>query len=350
MKIAFIDTYYPPVLAKAVNDSYRARLWDLLGRYFGTSFFYSEAFRVFGWDVLDIIANDDVGRQLWCKEMGIDYNTNEVSVVDQLVIFEPDIVYCQDLNFFPAAMIRELKRKYGWRFVAQHSCPWAGDAQVRAFDLVFTSFPHYVGRIAALGVHAGFLPIAFGHQVLDHVEPIRRDIKVSFVGGLNGDRGHWSAGTEMMERIAEEVPGFKWWGYFIGDSSKHPALVKTYQGEAWGLDMYKVYARSEMVVNRHGEVAEGYSNNMRMFETTGCGALLLTEASKNLDTYFRPGVECLAYREPGELIDVINKALLWSPDLVAQIAEAGQARTMSEHTYERRLHAIEPILRSMRGD
>ncbi len=347
MKIAIVDSYYKPVFSKVSKAGYNARLWELLGLYFGTSFFYSEAFRQMGWEAVDIIANDSVGRMMWNGEMGINYDTDEASVIDQLAIFEPDIVYMQDLSFFKGDRIRSLKEKFGWKFVAQHSCPWAGDAQVSAYDLVFTSFPHYIPRISKLGVQTGFLPIAFGHWVLDHVEPVIRDIPVSFVGGLNGTSGHWNAGTAMMEEIAEQVPGFKWWGYIVGDGAQYPNLQRTYQGEAWGIDMYRIYARSQMVVNRHGEVAEGYSNNMRMFEATGCGALLLTEASKNLSTYFAPGRECLAYNGTAELIDVINKSLIWQPGVVEEIASAGQARTLAEHTYEKRLAAIEPILENL---
>ena len=50
--------------------------------------------------------------------------------------------------------------------------------------------------------------------------------------------------------------------------------------------MYKVYGRSKIVINRHGEVAQGFANNMRMFEATGMGALLMTGQSPNLSDFF----------------------------------------------------------------
>ena len=33
--------------------------------------------------------------------------------------------------------------------------------------------------------------------------------------------------------------------------------------------MYRVLARTRVAVNRHGDIAEGYANNMRLFEATG---------------------------------------------------------------------------------
>jgi hypothetical protein len=347
MKIAFVDTYYPDVLVGRDKVSYASRMADLMRLHFGTAYYYSDAFKKMGWTAIDIIGNDTDGRKLWCAEAGLTYENDQASVIDQLVIFEPDIVYMQDLGFFEPTQIAGLKKRLYWKFVSQHSCPWAGDNRIKAFDAVFSSFPHYLPRISALGVQTSMLPIAFGHRVLEHIKPQRRDLPVTFVGGLNGTSGHWAQGTVMMEHVAAEVPAFKWWGYFIGEPRNYPALQRTYQGPAWGMKMYNVYARSQMVINRHGEVAEGYSNNMRMFEATGCGALLLTEQSKNLHDYFAPGMECVAYREPAELVDIINKQLLWQPELVADIAKRGQALTLENHTYEKRLAQIEPFLQKI---
>ena len=49
-----------------------------------------------------------------------------------------------------------------------------------------------------------------------------------------------------------------------------------------GRHMYQIYGRSQVVINRHGEVAQGYSNNLRIFEAPGMNALLMTEASPNI--------------------------------------------------------------------
>ena len=59
--------------------------------------------------------------------------------------------------------------------------------------------------------------------------------------------------------------------------------------------MYRVLRDSRIAINRHIDAAEGYSNNMRLFEATGVGTLLMTEASHNLDSLFIPGDEVVAY-------------------------------------------------------
>jgi hypothetical protein len=59
-RIAIVDTYYPGFL-KALRRSqkdYETMLRDTLTQSFGTADFYSEALSQFGWNCVDIIAND----------------------------------------------------------------------------------------------------------------------------------------------------------------------------------------------------------------------------------------------------------------------------------------------------
>ena len=57
--------------------------------------------------------------------------------------------------------------------------------------------------------------------------------------------------------------------------------------EVWGLDMYRALARSKITINRHINVAENNANNMRLFEATGTGSLLITDRKDNLCIYLR---------------------------------------------------------------
>lgn len=348
MKILFVDSWYPEALlfAGKRGETYDEHLRSLLNLHFGTSYYYSDAFRRMGWEAADIIGNDTVGRQMWADEHGHPWASNLDSVVDQIVLEKPDFVYCQDLTFIPRGVMDQLRQRHGIRFVAQHSCSWAGDQQVGGFETVFTSFPHYIHKIRSLGVSAHFLPIAFGHQVLDKLASVPRYHDVVFVGGVNAGRGHWKQGTDVLARVAEDLGArFKWWGYVIGDESQLPQALRTsFFGPAWGLRMYQVYSLAKIVLNRHGEVAEGYANNMRLFEATGMGALLVTEAARNLHWYFESDVECLTYAGPEDAVAQIRR-VLDDPDRLSAIAENGQRRTLAEHTYDARLKTVESKLR-----
>lgn len=332
-KIIFLDTYYGDMLA-SIQDrqpTYKERNKALMDLSFGTADFYSEAFKNYGWNSKDIVANDFVGRQLWNKENFVGGLDNRASVFNEIMKDRPDCVYFQDLSFFDAEYLVKMKSA-GILLAGQCSCPWPGDSAVRNYDFLYSSFPHYGDRFRKLNIEHNFLQIGFGGQkVLDKLpKPGARPIDISFVGGIGS---HWQNGNFILETVARKINEFMWWGY--GRELLPDCLLKRiWQGPAFGLDMYKVYLRSKMVLNRHGEVAEGYMNNMRCFEATGCGAMLISEKSHNADYYFEPDKEYVTYSDEEELIEKIRYYQTHDAER-EKIARAGFRRTMENHTYGR---------------
>jgi len=106
-----------------------------------------------------------------------------------------------------------------------------------------------------------------------------------------------------------------------------------------------VLARSRVVVNRHIEAAEGWANNMRLYESTGMGALLLTEQAPNLGSLFEPGAEVAAYADENQLVALLGE-LLADDERRAAIAAAGRERTLREHTYAHRIAQLAGMLQA----
>jgi spore maturation protein CgeB len=107
--------------------------------------------------------------------------------------------------------------------------------------------------------------------------------------------------------------------------------------------MYRALARSHVTLNRHINVAENYANNMRLYEATGVGTLLITDHKDNLGELFDVGKEVVAYSSPEEAADLM-RYYLDHPEEASEIARAGQARTLREHTYQRRMEELVGIL------
>jgi spore maturation protein CgeB len=168
----------------------------------------------------------------------------------------------------------------------------------------------------------------------------QRPHAVVFVGGVN-PRVH-PAGTALIERLCERT-GLEVWGYGVDELRAASPIRPRHRGEAWGMDMYRVLAGSKVVVNRHIEAAEGHANNMRLFEATGCGALVLTEAAPNLADLFAAGKEVVAYGDEAELVDLIGHYSERDHER-REIARAGQIRTLAEHTYTRRISQLAEVL------
>jgi spore maturation protein CgeB len=154
------------------------------------------------------------------------------------------------------------------------------------------------------------------------------------------------AGVARWERLLGQVP-FAVHGYGGEALPAGSPLREAWQGEAWGLDMYAVLACAGIALNRHIAAAEGFSNNMRLFEATGVGALLLTEAAPNLHELFEAGTEVVTYTSDDELAQLVRH-YLDHPDERRAIAAAGQRRTLTDHTYAKRMVQLDAILSARR--
>jgi spore maturation protein CgeB len=73
----------------------------------------------------------------------------------------------------------------------------------------------------------------------------------------------------------------------------------------------------------------------RNFEIPGCGAFLLTDPAENLGEYYHLDREVATFDRPRQLPQRIRFYLEHEAEREA-IATAGHARTLAEHTYERR--------------
>jgi spore maturation protein CgeB len=367
MRVAIVDTYYLPFLTAhyraepgLARAGYRQQHQALMARYMGTSDAYSHYLRECGHEAVELVANCPQLQSAWAREhagslvRAIGRAPGRVgrqallhSVLHaQIRALDPDVVYIQDMRLLTRPEL-DLLRRRGRLVVGQIASAAPGTPVVRGYDLIVTSFPHFVARFAALGVEAEYLPLAFDARLsgqlaadgIDTAATADRPDPVTFVGGVTAEH---DAGTATLERLAEEVP-LAIWGYGADELPPDSVLRSRHRGEAWGADMYRILARSQIVVNRHIRSAAGHANNMRMFEATGMGALLITEDAPNLPSLFKSGKEVVSYRDGDQLIALTKRYLADAEDRVS-IAQAGQRRTVAEHDYRARIGELAEIL------
>ena len=107
--------------------------------------------------------------------------------------------------------------------------------------------------------------------------------------------------------------------------------------------MYALLRSARIVLNRHIREAGAFANNMRLYEATGVGSLLLTDAKANLPDLFEPGREVVVYETADDLVEQARYFLSHESERSA-IAGAGQARTLRDHTYAVRMVELVEIL------
>lgn len=369
MKIAIIDTYYPVFQAshyakspQLESASYDQQLHALIDQCFGTSDFYSRHLNALGCEAEDMIVNCMTLQAAWAKQNNVPFSrlamriphrafrlpligkffSNLPGLLDvaiaQVKKAKPDVLYCQDLSFFPGEVLKKLKQSVRL-IVGQIACPLPPESFIKGYDLILTSFPHFVPRLRAFGMASEYFRIGFDTRVLEKLGEIPKDIDASFVGGISR---HHDKAVPVLEYLAHNTP-IQFFGYGADSLDTDSPIRARHHGEVWGLDMYRALARSRITLNRHINVAENNANNMRLYEATGVGTLLLTDRKDNLGELFEIGKEVVAYSTAEEAAELI-RYYLNHPEEAQTIARAGQARTLREHTYRHRMEELVPIL------
>jgi spore maturation protein CgeB len=370
MKIIIVDTYYAAFLARfyaqqggLANRDYQTQLQSLLDACFGTSDFYSRHLNRLGCDAQDIVVNCIPLQKSWAKANNLPLSNLALKVphrlfripalgkiladlpglidvaVAQVKAVKPDVLYCQDLSFFPPKILNEL-RQHVRLIVGQIACPLPPESFLKGYDLILTSFPHFVDRLRTNGMDSEYFRIGFDERILSLLGNVNKDINFSFVGGISR---HHSGAIPLLEYLTEQT-NMQIFGYGANDLPKSSPIYQHHGGEVWGIDMYRALARSKITLNRHINVAENNANNMRLYEATGMGAMLLTDRKNNLHELFEIDKEVVTYSSKEESAELV-RYYLDHPEESEKIAKAGQARTLREHTYEQRMRELVPILK-----
>jgi spore maturation protein CgeB len=113
----------------------------------------------------------------------------------------------------------------------------------------------------------------------------------------------------------------------------------------FGKDYYDLLNRSDIVFNIHSTKSGNTVDNMKMFESTGMGACLLTDTGRNMKDLFEEDFEVVTYASAPEAISKA-KYLLENPEEAKKISAAGRAKTLAQHTMAHRCEEINGIIRA----
>lgn len=354
MKILILDTYYQNFLTGFYRNfpevsgfSYEKTKGKIMDRFFGTANFYSKNLKSLGHEADEIIINDKILQKKWAVENGqkrfldwadgihlpftkIGFHSHwlEEILEQQILDYKPDIIYCQALGVPGNVFLRKIKRKMKVKIIGQVASPVSFEkGTLDVFDLILSSFPHFVARFKKIGINSAYFKIGFEEAILTKLKKGNKQYPVSFVGGFS--RQH---NNEIVFDVATDI-----WGYGRVPKSKK------YHGEAWGADMYNILYNSKITLNRHIDAAENHANNMRLYEATGVGTMLITDYKSDLNKLFIPGKEVETYKTKEELEEKMKYYLSHDKER-EKIAKAGQKRTLKDHTYRKRMKELVQIL------
>lgn len=359
MRVLVIWDFYPKYLSYFQNQhpqirelGYQDQLGLLLDDRFTWPCYLTAEFRERGHEAQVIVGNAASLQKAWCLEN--DYSSQDLEwqlsvVAEQVRRFRPDIAWLGGADRYLGAFSREIK-KYAGALVAWRAVPWPQSIDWSAVDLVLSSHAHFVDEFRAAGHLSRLVLPCFDPDLLRLVQSRDRDIPVSFVGTLSSTT--FGRRIDFLKNLQRHVP-LQIYSERLG-FRRRPWPLKTFLTQArllpfllsmrryppvYGLEMFKVLSRSRIVVNAHIDAALSLAGNIRMFEATGTGALLVTEAAPNVDQLFEPDKEIITYRTAEEAAEKIAYYLGHESER-AIIAQAGQRRTLQHYSCSRRAEEL----------
>jgi hypothetical protein len=393
MRIIILNADYPRFLAWLYrsqtgleNAGYAAQMAARNASLFGLANFYSRNFAALGHSAQELHVNNAFMQSAWAREHGIAVEmatptsearqdrfpgwlqrtaapfkpllrplvrkvglsprldaASERILLAQIEAFKPDVVLNQDVFYVDVGLVRRIKQIGKPILIGQVGVEPSRGIDWTAYDLMLSQLPRLVRSFAATGVRAEVTHLAFEPSLLEQLPkaPVQ-DVDISFVGSVSSDHQQRIA---LLEAVAQRHD-LKLWGNLPRSLPASSPLHRCFQGEVWGVEMYQTLRRSKITLNSHIDIAGGEAGNMRLFEATGVGAFLLTDFKDNLHTLFEPDRDVAAWRTIDDCLTAIDRFLVDAAGRT-DIARAGQARTMSQHTYRHRAGEMLRLIESL---
>jgi hypothetical protein len=347
----YLEAFYRahPGLAEA---DYASQLNALVDDGFGWPPAVARRLAALGHDVEIVIGNCVHLQRAWARERDVAFGADWRLTLpaEQIRRFRPDVFWTGSNFEYFGDFMRGIRAHCG-RIVAWTAAPLPPRLDLSPVDCMLTSHENFAQEFRGRGLRCERLLPCFEPHQAERVGTPSRDIAIGFVGSLSwahldrirtlrevamaGDLQVWTSRPRVMSRSALR-PAFwrAWW-------TARPVFGRA-RGEVYGRAMYSVLARTRCTVNAHIGVAGGLAGNMRMFEATGMGSLLFTEAMPNLGELFEPDQEVVQYRDAADLRERL-KHFLARPAEATAIAKHGQLKTLRDYSTPVRAREIEAL-------
>lgn len=406
MKLMRLTTNYPIYIQKfysennyLVNYTYKQQYQILMADCFGWADFWTNAFKSLNYEVWEPVANAEIQQKQWANENFIKYNESnwilEITL-KQVVYFKPDILLINDYHTFTYNFLELVKEKVpsirmiiGWC-----GAPFKDEKVFKAYDLILTNLPIHYKNFRNKGFYCEKMNHAFDPRILDKLSTTNKKENFTFVGSIVRGEGFHNERLELLNYLIEKtdlkifsdvfpkniqeyeilekkifwnqvfkyllpyrfsltrklkIKIFNKFGIDIIHKniieSMYPKkLISKTEPGLYGLSMYQKLKDSLITLNQHIDISKGSSNNMRLFEATGVGALVLTDWSEDLKDLFEDDFEIVTYKSKSELIDKLNY-LRENPRVLEEISKRGQARTLKENKISDRANWLDRIIK-----
>lgn len=286
-------------------------------------------------EVFCTVWNYEALQLKWASENGIKTKNLDEIKLAQLEEFKPEVFY----NFSPyydKGFINKIIDKKDLIKVCWDSIIMTYPSLHKGYDVRLSLFEPYVKYWNQKGLKAVLLPPAFPES-WNNLNQKEKDIDILFYGQY-GDF-FFSERNKMLKNLLKwtKDKGFNFKLHLYGANKKRPLInkrgfrkitnvvpvapkiiTKNGFGPIFGHQLYETIARSKIVVNSFTNYNGLFKDNMRNYETIGCGAFLIGEDGIYPE-HFLPNLDFYTYRTTSELFEKIesilnlpDQGLIWS--------------------------------------
>ena len=389
----YLQNFYrsrPALKQQSYDVQHRALIKDG----FGSADFWTSAFNKLDYETADLVANAEFLQKRWARENDCRFDERrwlfEIAAA-QIKKFRPDVLLIADYSTFTADFLRNVRREcpsvrliLGWC-----GAPYSDLSVFREWDVALSCVPEMVADFRAAGLRGFHVNHAFAPRILNELDTKSPpSIDFAFIGSVLkqnkfhlererlllhlvkftnlqiwselkrptfGERGNaqlrrgiYGLVTRAPQKLTDKLPLARriaaWKMPSASENGIDELIARRTHPPIFGLEMFRQLRRSRVVFNNHIDISPVSASNMRLFETTGVGACLLTDRKKNLPELFEPDKEVLTYASAEECVEKV-RYLLENEAARRAMAEAGQRRTLREHTFENRAARIDEIIR-----
>jgi hypothetical protein len=285
--------------------------------------------------------DDEQLQMLWAKENGLRTKNLEQILLAQIEKHRTEVFYNLDPIRYGSEFVAKLpgcvKKSVGWR-----AAP-SGSADLTKYDLIVCNFPSILESWRQQGCRVAYFFPAHDPAMDAYAAARGDELDLIFIGGFSrhhvkrsqalraaasthGIRARFYLEESRLTRLANSLPPLP-----VLRSYRYPDEVRKIRADPlYGRDAYAAIAKSGIVFNGAVDMAGEDRGNMRCFEATGCGAVLLTDAGRYPEG-FVDGETMLQYSSPEQIPELIGK-LMRDETLARSIAQAGCAMVKDRYS------------------
>ncbi len=304
-----------------------------------------------------IIGNALPLQKAWANENDSTYE-RFTTIKEQIKNISPDILWVCGSAHYLGPFLKEIK-DYCKKIITWVASSDGLSVDLTNVDCVLSSHDNFIDYFKQNGMLVKKMLPCFEPNIVKKInsKSVPIPIPVSFTGSLTAN--YFINRIDLVYYLSTRVPIQFWVDKPRFFKRPLPIINFLYQLKlqslfkkidakpaVFGKDMFAILQSSLISLNIHGDAAMGLAGNIRMFEATGVGSLLMTENSPNLKSLFEPDYEVATYNSKSEAKEKINFYLTNSFEREA-VAKKGQERTFQDHNPKTRANEFIEIVKSL---